>query len=238
MRVIIEKDYEQMSKTVMHLLLAQMYKPRPVHMSITAGSTPARLYELLTEEIKSKAPFTNVTYYNFDEIPIVGQGGYGVTMSNLDKMYFQPAGIDKKYIHVLDETNYTTHDEYLKSVGGLDSILLGIGGDGHFCGNLPKTTKFSDETTKVDLNSRPDMKEILQGEVGGEDKVPDFYVTMGPKSVMAVKEIVMFANGTKKAEIVKKAFWGPVTEDVPSSILQLHPNFTLVLDAEAASLMK
>ncbi|NVS33112.1 6-phosphogluconolactonase, partial [Listeria monocytogenes] len=60
-------------------------------------------------------------------------------------------------------------------------------------------------------------------------------VTMGPKSVMHAKEVILFANGKKKAAIIKKALQGPVTEDIPSSIFQLHPNFTVVLDEEAAS---
>ena len=64
----------------------------------------------------------------------------------------------------------------------------------------------------------------------------DFYVTMGPQSVMTqVRDAVMIVNGKGKAAMVKQAFFGPVTEDVPSSILQLHPNFTLILDADAAS---
>lgn len=124
----------------------------------------------------------------------------------------------------------------MKRVGGLDAILIGIGEDGHFCGNLPGVTKFGDETRLVSVDSRPDMHDILLGEVGGDpNKVPEYYVTMGPKSVMHAKEIIMFANGKKKAAIIKKALQGEVTEEVPSSIFQLHPNFTVVLDAEAAS---
>ncbi len=238
MKIMIEKDYEQMSKTALQLLLGVMYQQKQVHVAITAGSTPKRMYELFVEEIRHKVPFENVTYYNFDEIPFKGQTGYGVTMANLAKMFFEPAGIDASAIHVLDDTNYQEHDAYLQSIGGLDAILLGIGADGHFCGNLPGTTTFSDQTVKVGIDSRPDMREILLGEVDGdESRIPDHYVTMGPKSVMNVRKVMMFAAGKAKAAIIKEAFFGKVTENVPASVFQLHPDFTLILDEEAASCM-
>ncbi|MDQ0359506.1 glucosamine-6-phosphate deaminase [Breznakia pachnodae] len=239
MRIIIEKDYEQMSKTVMDLLLAKMYTNKKMNIAITAGSTPKRLYELLVEEIKNKSDFTNVTYYNFDEIPFKKKGGYGVTMTNLKNMYFDPAGISMEHVHALDEKNYTTHDAYLESVGGLDAIFMGLGKDGHFCGNLPNTTKFGDLTSKVETSIFPRMYDIMKSEVGGnEEDIPDFYVTMGPRSVMNAKETIIFVSGKEKAGIVKEAFFGPVSENVPSSVFQLHPNFTLVLDADAASEIK
>ncbi len=240
MNIIVEKDYEQLSKTTMQLLLGYMYKTGPVDIAITAGSTPIRLYELLIEELKQKdnSFLNNITFYNFDEIPLKGKEGYGVTMNNLNKMFFEPAKISDKNIHVLDEKNYSQHDQYLKSKGGLDVILLGLGADGHFCGNLPHTTKFSDGTTTVDIDSRPDMREIIKDEVGGDENlIPEFYVTMGPKSVMHAKKVIMFASGIKKAEAVKNAFFGEVTEEWPSSIFQMHPDFTLILDEEAASLL-
>lgn len=235
MRIIIEKDYEQMSKTVKDILLGKMYENKDMHIAITAGSTPELLYKLMIEELGSKAPISNVTFYNFDEIPFKEKGGTGVTMTNLNKMFFDPAKIDRKHIHVMDENNYQTHDELMEKIGGLDAFFLGLGEDGHFCGNLPGTTKFEDKTVKVMIDDHEGMREGLLGEVGGvAQDVPDFYVTMGPASVMHSKEIVMFANGKRKANIVKEAFFGEVTNDVPSSVFQLHPNFTLVLDEEAA----
>lgn len=239
MNIIVEKDYEQMSKTCMHLLLGLMYQPKTVHLSITAGSTPKRMYELLVDEFKNKKPLSNVIYYNFDEIPFKGEDRMGVTMSNLTNLFFAPANIPANQIHMLDQFNYLQHDEYLKSIGGLDAILMGIGKDGHFCGNLPKTTTFSDLTVKVEIDAHPGMRETLLGEVDNDaTKVPDFYVTMGPKSVMNIRKTIMFATGKAKAAIIKKAFFGPVTEDVPSSVFQLHPDFTLVLDQDAASEIK
>ena len=127
-------------------------------------------------------------------------------------------------------------DEKLTADGGLDLMLMGLGADGHFLVTCPGATRFGNQTYRVEV-MRHQPYEVLVDEVGGdESKVPDFYVTMGPQSVMTqVRDAVMIVNGKGKAAMVKQAFFGPVTEDVPSSILQLHPNFTLILDADAAS---
>ncbi|MCD1024155.1 glucosamine-6-phosphate deaminase [Enterococcus montenegrensis] len=236
MKLIIEKDYEAMSQVAANILLGLMSESRRVNLAITAGNTPKRLYEIMVPQVKGRPYFENVHYYNFDEIPIVGSQGYGITMRNLNDLYFGPANIKKEQLHPLDETNWQTQDARLKEAGGLDLILMGIGADGHFCGNMPGWTKFGSETYAVDISDADEARESLAAEVDGNlSKVPNEFYTMGPKSVMAAKHLVMFANGKKKAAIVKKAFFGEVTEDIPSSILQLHPNLTLILDQEAAS---
>ncbi|KAF9404762.1 hypothetical protein HW555_014183 [Spodoptera exigua] len=213
-----------------------MYQDKRVNLAITAGSTPVKMYEYLVDDVKDKTYFDNVHYYNFDEIPFMKKKGYGVTMTNLSKLFFDPAGIDTEHIHPLDQDNYQSQDLRIKQDGGLDLILLGIGADGHYCGNLPGTTTFENETSLVDENATPNMKDVLLNEVGGDEaERPSFYVTMGPKSVMQAKEIVLFATGKKKARIIKQAFFGPVTNDVPASLLQTHPNLTIVLDKEAAA---
>ncbi len=239
MKIIIEKDYEGISKVAGNILLGEMYKNGRVNMAITAGSTPIKMYEYLVPLVKDKLYFDNVHYYNFDEIPVKDDEGYGITMSNLNKLYFKPANIAKDHIHPLTPENYQQQDKRLEEDGGLDLILLGIGVDGHFCGNVPGTTRFADLTSYVSQDATPTMRDILLAEVGGDEaRRPEFYVTMGPKSVMQARKIVMFANGEKKAEIIRKAFFGPVTEEIPSSILQMHPNMVLILDEEAAKHIK
>lgn len=236
MKLIIEENYEKMSRVAANILLGKMYQQKRVNLAITAGSTPVKMYEYLVEDVKHKSYFDNVHYYNFDEIPFKQKPGYGVTMTNLNNLFFKPAEISEDHIHILDEHNYTSQDLRIEQDGGLDLILLGIGADGHYCGNLPGTTKFEDLTSSVGEDATERLKSVLLSEVGGdENERPSFYVTMGPKSVMRSKEIVLFATGKKKAEIIKRAFFGPVTNDVPASLLQTHPNLTLVLDKEAAS---
>lgn len=239
MKVIITEDYNEMSAVATQYLLGAMHGQYRRNISITAGSTPKGVYELLVPLVKNKEYFEQVHYYNFDEIPFKGEEDrYGVTMTNLDAMFFGPAAIKEEKIHVLDWTNYEMQDQRIKEDGGLDFVLLGVGADGHFCGNLPNTTKFGDLTSRVDEDATPDMVDVLLNEVGGvEEKRPDFYVTMGPKSIMQIKQLVMIASGESKAEIVKKLVEGTVTEEVPATLLITHPNITLIVDKEAASLL-
>lgn len=238
MKLIITNDYEEMSTIAAQHVLGYMYREYRVNLAITAGSTPIRMYELLVPQVKDKSYFENVHFYNFDEIPFVGETGYGVTMSNLDRMFFSPANVNPANIHVLDGDNYLEQDRRVKNDGGLDMILLGLGADGHYCGNLPNTTTFSDETSYVHESATPEMKVVLLSEVGGvAEKRPDFYVTMGPKSVMRAQHIVLFATGAHKAEAIKRLVEGPVSEDFPASLLMTHPNLTLIVDQEAAALL-
>lgn len=233
MKLIIEKDYQSMSRVAANLLLGKMYSQGRVNLAITAGATPKGMYDILIPEVKGRDYLSNVHFYNFDEIPIRGSK-LGVTMQHLTDLFFEPAAVPKENIHELNETNWQEQDQRLAEAGGLDLILMGIGADGHFCGNLPGTTYFGDGTSRVDVDE--EMQNLLTEEVGGDKtKVPDFYVTMGPRSVMQARQLVLFANGAKKAAIIKQAFFGPVTETVPSSVMQLHPNLTVILDEEAAA---
>jgi 6-phosphogluconolactonase/glucosamine-6-phosphate isomerase/deaminase len=237
MKIIIEDTYRDMSQVAANILLSKMYLNRRVNLSITAGATPKLVYELMVPQVKGRKYLDNVYYYNFDEIPINGEE-LGVTLRNLYAMYFEPANIAQSNIIGLNHHNYTSHMQQIRKEGGLDLMLMGLGADGHYCGNLPHTTKFEDEIVSVPVDIRPDMYNILLKEVGGdESKVPELYITMGPRAVMETKELVMIVNGQHKAKAVKELVRGKIHNDFPSSILKLHPRFLLVLDRDAASLL-
>ena len=125
------------------------------------------------------------------------------------------------------------YDEIIQHLGGVDLQLLGIGHDGHIGFNEPGAA-FELGTHCVHLT-----KETIEANKrffdNNEDLVPKEAYTMGIKTIMQARKVLMVANGVGKADIIKKAFFGPVTPEVPASILQMHPDFTLVLDAEAAS---
>ena len=113
--------------------------------------------------------------------------------------------------------------------------LLGLGPNGHIGFNEPGEA-FELETHCVDLTQETieANKRFFDGNV---DLVPKQAYTMGIKTIMQARKVLMVVNGTSKAEIVKKAFFGPVTPEVPASILQMHPDFTLVGDEDALSLL-
>ena len=217
--------------------MSYMYQDRErVNLSITGGTTPQRMYEILVPMVKDKKQFQHVHFYNFDEIPYRKEDREGVTISGLRDAFFTPAHIKEEQIHKLDQFNYQTQDERIEKDGGLDMVILGVGADGHFCGNLPQTTKFGDLTTRVENDQRLKAR-ILPEFHNVEEDVPEYYITMGPRSIMRARHIVMIASGVKKAGIIKTLLEQVVDQDVPASILTLHPHFTLIVDEEAASLL-
>lgn len=237
MKLLIGKDVEEMSQIAAGYVMSYMYQDKKrVNLSITGGTTPKRMYELLVPMVKDKKQFQHVHFYNFDEIPYRKEDREGVTISGLREAFFTPAHIPEEQIHKLDQFNYVTQDERIENDGGLDMVILGVGADGHFCGNLPQTTKFGDLTTRVENDQR--LKERILPEFDNViEDVPEYYITMGPRSIMRARHIVMIASGSKKAGIIQKLMEQVVDQDVPASILTLHPHFTLIVDEEAASLL-
>lgn len=151
MKLIITEDYQEMSRVAAHHLLGYMSKMRRVNLAITAGSTPKGMYEYLITLVKGKPWYDNCYFYNFDEIPFRGKEGEGVTITNLRNLFFTPAGIKEENIQKLTIDNYREHDQKLAREGGLDLVVLGLGVDGHFCGNLPNTTHFHEQTVEFPI---------------------------------------------------------------------------------------
>ena len=127
------------------------------------------------------------------------------------------------------------YDALIRSLGGVDLQLLGSGHDGHIGFNEP-CDHFPTGTHVVDLAER--TIEANQRFFASRDEVPRKAVTMGIGTIMAARKVVLVASGAEKAPIVKEAFFGPVTPQVPASILQMHPDVTLVADEAALSLVK
>ncbi|MCQ3876806.1 glucosamine-6-phosphate deaminase [Klebsiella variicola] len=235
MKMIVTEDYEEMSLVASHHVLGYITAPRRVNLAVTAGSTPKRMYEHLTVAVKGKAFYDRVHYYNFDEIPFRGQSREGVTISNLRQLFFTPAQIKEENIHKLTLDNAAQHDRQLEEAGGLDLMVLGLGADGHFCGNLPNTTRFHDQTVEVPIHGEM-IGIVANGEMGGDfSVVPDSYVTMGPRSVMAAKNLLLIVSGAAKAQALKQVVEGPVSEQVPASVLKLHPSLVIIADKAAVT---
>lgn len=234
MKWIIRDNYEEMSQTALDALLGySLVTPYRVNMAITAGTTPKRMYQLMVPTVKGNKDFENIHYYNFDEIPHKVRKEEGVTMTELRNSFFTPAEIPENRIHVLNTENYTEQDQRILEDGGMDVILLGIGADGHYCGNLPGTTTFGDATRSVNCDEK--MKTRISRHFSEPDDMPDFYVTMGPRSIMNAKNLILFASGKEKAGIMKTLWDKKVDPAIPATLLTLHPSITFILDQEAAS---
>lgn len=238
MNLIITKNYEEMSKMAAVRLLSAIVQgvEKRVNISITGGSTPVGVYEYVSKFLKPM-DLPGVHYYNFDEIP--GKGKEGATIASLRELFFKPCNIAENQIEKFTVQNFRTYDRKLKEDGGLDLVFMGLGEDGHFCGNIAGS--FDDfgigcHTVNSYLNKWLTglMEEVCQG----KENIPDYFVTFGPKTVMCAKKLLLIVSGEKKAAILKKALEGPVTPAVPASILRLHPDITVIADGASASELK
>lgn len=235
MKIVVRKDFEEMSRAAAQILLGTMYQEKRVNISLTTGSTPVRVYEMAAPHIKENIDdFNHVHFYNFDNFEL-GKGGRGVTVDELKRQFLDPAGILDENLHELNYENYLDFDAMIQSNGGLDLMMIGLGGDGHFCANMPVAADFTKGTYMIKVKEDYPWYQGLVQAFG--ENIPSQIVTMGAVSVMKVRQLVMIVNGKSKAKAVKRLVDSETDHTFPSSILKLHPNFMLLLDQEAASLL-
>lgn len=245
MKFILTEDLMGVSEAFKQQMLMQMCANKSrINIAITTGTTPEKGYDLLAEFVRGKTCFGNVHYYVFDEFWYRGDE-IGVCRRELNKYYFDKLQVPESHIHNLTEENWKTFDRQLEEDGGLDMVIMGIGVNGHFCGNQPHTfTNWNEGVHLVDRHATKDvedlMMELLNVDLASEDesRIPAHYITMGPRTIMQAKKIVFILSGVSKAEVAQKAFFEPVTYDFPVSIFQLHQDVTVILDRAAAQLVR
>ena len=240
MKIIRATDYYDMSRKAANIISAQVIMKPNCVLGLATGGTPVGTYKQLVEWYnKGDLDFSEVTTVNLDEYRGLPKEHPESYWSFMHKNLFDLVNIRPEAIHLPDGTNMDSaaecahYDEIIRQLGGVDLQLLGIGHDGHIGFNEPGAA-FELGTHCVSLTEETieANKRFFDGDV---NQVPKQAYTMGIKTIMQARKVLMVANGAGKADIVKKAFFGPVTPEVPASILQMHPDFTLVLDAEAAS---
>lgn len=232
MKLIIEDNETKMSESAMFILLGAMMQDKRVNISLTSGRSPKKMYEMMIPYVKDQDKFKDIQYYLFDENPYIDEE-HGPNWNEMQELFFKPAHIPEQRIHIVNSENWQDYDNEIRNVGGIDVMVIGLGWDGHFCGNCPRCTPFDSYTYKFPFPE----KQKVNPTYADRPRQP-FTYTMGPKSLMRVKHLVMIVNGKEKAEILKKFLDEPVNQDIPATILKLHPNFTVICDQDAASLLE
>jgi len=231
MKLIVEENEEKMSESAMFILLGAMMQDKRVNISLTSGRSPRTMYKMMIPYVKDQEKFKDVQYYLFDDAPLNGQG-HGPNWDEMQELFFKEAHIPDERVHITDLENYETYDEEIRNAGGIDVMVIGLGFDGHFCSNSPRCTPLDSYTYKL---PRTELRKANPNYA--ERPEYPYSVTMGPKSLMRVKHLVMIVNGAHKAEILKKVLDAPISNELPATVLKLHPNFTVICDKEAASLL-
>lgn len=241
-KVYREKDYAAMSQRAADIIAAEIIHKPDCILGLATGSTPIGTYENLVEKYQAgELDFAKVRTFNLDEY-------VGLTPDN-DQSYhyfmkdhlFSHVNIDMDNTHVPDgaaadpDAACKAYDAAMIAAGGTDIQLLGLGQNGHVGFNEPADA-FPTGTHIVELTqSTIEANSRLFDDIS---EVPTRAITMGIMNIFLAKKILLVANGPKKADAVKKMLYGPVTPDVPASILQLHPDVTVVVDEEALPEMK
>lgn len=239
MKVINVTNYNEMSHKAASMIANQIIlKPNSV-LGLATGETPIGMYrELVKLYQKGKIDFAEVSSFNLDEY-------YGIQRENEQSYYyymihhfFQFINMKQENIHlpngmVVDiEEECRKYEMGIKELGGIDLQVLGIGVNGHIGFNEPNTN-FEAETHLVELAQK--TIESNSRFFDSIEEVPTKAISMGIKTILQSKKIVVLASGKNKAEAVARMVSGKISPELPASILQLHSDVTVIVDEEAGS---
>lgn len=240
MEFIVVKDYAELSRKGADII-SQLVAQNPVcTLGLATGSTPEGLYAELVKDFEAgKISFKDVSSYNLDEYRGLENDHPQSYHYFMEQHLFNHVDIDLANTHVPDGSNANAfaacadYEAAIKASDGIDIQLLGLGHNGHIGFNEPADC-FARETNCVELTqSTIEANSRLFDDIS---QVPTQAYTMGIGTIMRASKVLLLASGSGKAQIVKDAFFGPVTPQVPASILQFHPDVTVIVDEAAAAL--
>jgi glucosamine-6-phosphate deaminase len=242
MEIVIQPDSQQASQIAARIV-ARLVREKPhAVIGLATGNTPLQLYKnLVAMHRESGLDFGDVTSFNLDEYIGVPPAHPSSFHSYMWAHLFSHLNLPKERINIPDGMTADIpaacrkYEQAIRSAGGIDVQILGIGTNGHIGFNEPSSS----------LSSRTRIKTLADetrlaaaAAFGGQEGVPTHVITMGLGTIMDSKMCLLLAFGKKKAEAVAKTIEGPVTAMVPGSVLQLHPRTILILDKDSASSLK
>lgn len=238
MKLIHCQTYEKACRQAANLISAQVIiKPEAV-LGLATGSTPVGVYKQLARWYdKGDLDFSKATSFNLDEYVGLAPDHDQSYHFYMQKNFFDHVNFNPDATHVPDGLAADPHsvcaayDAAIVAAGGIDLQLLGIGHNGHIGFNEPGDA--FEKTTHV-VTLKPSTLEANARFFDSISEVPTHAVTMGMKCIMLSRKILLMACGTEKLDILNRSLYGPVTPEVPASILQLHPDLTVVYSEESA----
>ena len=239
MRIYMCEDYRGMSRQAANLISAQVIMKPDCVLGLATGSTPVGTYDQLVEWFQKKdLSFARTISVNLDEYRGLSGTHEQSYRYFMQEHLFSRVDICPENTYVPNglaedaEAECARYDALIQDLGGIDLQLLGMGRHAHIGCNDPGED-FRLGTHLVDLT--PSTIEANKRFFASENDVPRQAVTMGIKHIMQAKKILLAVSGEEKAEALVKALTGPVTPQIPASILQIHPDVVLVADKAALS---
>jgi glucosamine-6-phosphate deaminase len=239
MKITIAKNEREFDVTAAWRIIAQMLEKPDAVIGLSTGQTTINMHAIVSE-IFAKYPFdvSRITLFNVDELTNLPREYAGSCYTMILNQLAAPLNIPEKNFIMPPtlsddfENECKIFEQRLAERGGADLQMLGLGTNGHIGINQPGTP-FESETW-VSL-----MDPDFEARVRRETQVPDNIIlgglTRGIKNIMHTRKLILIVKGSHKADILAKAILGPVTTDIPASVVQLHPNCEILLDTDAAS---
>lgn len=231
MKLITVSSYDELSRLGAEMIAEQIRSKPTSVLGLATGSSPLGIYAGLVAAVeKGELDFSAVTSINLDEYVGLSPAHPQSYRYFMQKNLFDRVNIRSEATFVPDgcapdpEAECRAYDERIREMG-IDLQLLGIGLDGHIGFNEPGDA-YVKETHVIDLHESTIRANARF--FASEDEVPRRAITMGIGGIMSAKKVLLIANGAAKREILEKACHGPITPSVPASILQLHPDATVI----------
>jgi len=228
MRVLVAPDYRTLSRTASELVLKAVRTKRELTLGLPTGNTPLGMYEELVRSYREQQmDFSGIITFNLDEYLGLQRNDPNSYRFYMQEHFFDHVNVAPRNIHIPEEAG--SYEEKIREAGGIDLLVVGIGRNGHIAFNEPGSS-FASRTREVML--APETIANAETHFQGAP-VPPRAITMGIGTILESRCIVLLAAGASKADIVRRALNGPVSESVPASALQMHRNVIAILDEEA-----
>ncbi|MDI3317017.1 MAG: glucosamine-6-phosphate deaminase [Bacillota bacterium] len=240
MRLEILEDEEAMSRRAAEIIADAIRGKPDLVLGLATGGTPVGTYrELVRLYREGRVDFSRVTTFNLDEYVGLDPRDPRSYHAYMEEHLFRHVNLRPGATHLPDgwaedlEAECRRYEAAVEAHGGIDLQLLGIGRDGHIGFNEPGAPwERGTRVVRLKPETRQDNARYFGGVV---DAVPQRAISMGIRTIMHARRLLLLAAGPHKAEIVQRAIEGPVSRHVPASILQLHPDALVLLDESAAS---
>lgn len=242
MRLVVATDYTNLSRWAAAFVAQRLLRKPTLVLALPTGNTPLGLYcELGRLYQEGLLDFSQAVSFNLDEFIGIPPEHPAAFRRYMENKFWNRVNLRPEARHIPrtlpadPQEECRRYEALIHEAGGIDLAILGLGRNGHIAFNEPGTP-FESRTHVAELAEETRLEEAAR--FGGLENVPKRAITMGIRTLMNARELLLLVAGATKARILAQVLEGPVTSEVPASVLQLHPNLTVIADRAAIMFCK